>query len=101
MCCHFYCSTCRIPSLTKKWCPAKEHIYILKKPHSGFTCEMCKLEPLLLGRKFYDDMSCNFGICETCYEGLPELDEKGPEGILWNSEAMGFGEMSKESGVFR
>ena len=38
----------------------------------AYLCDICGLPTVLMGKYMYDDYHCNFGICELCYQDLPD-----------------------------
>jgi hypothetical protein len=49
------------------------HGFKLIKPVSvDYICDLCNMSAALCDAGMYDDPECNFGVCEVCYDDLPE-----------------------------
>jgi hypothetical protein len=66
---------CRVPVCGKDRCPLGHGFMFEDKITSSYICDICSMPPSLFGKGVYDDTQCNFGICEFCYEKLPETIE--------------------------
>ena len=46
------------------------------EPYEDYRCDICELDPKMIGVQAYDDVLCNHGMCEMCMDSMlvfPEL----------------------------
>lgn len=63
---------CRPPPYTKKQCPKGHGFVVYYNPGESWICDLCGLKALMFGQVCYNDVKCNSGMCQSCYNLLPE-----------------------------
>ena len=85
ICQQFYCVGCRMPPCSKQGCPIGHGFTFQRIPVINFICDVCGISTAVSNGGVYDDNLCNFGICELCYNQLPEkYDQSKPRSIVAN-----------------
>jgi hypothetical protein len=69
-----YCVKCRAPPSSKECCPLGHTYNFSKSGNQNIICDMCGVSARVGDSSIYSDKTCNFDVCEICYESLPNKD---------------------------
>ncbi|CAD8094446.1 unnamed protein product [Paramecium primaurelia] len=65
-----YCQRCKQPEFKGNVCPSNHVLQFSQKPGFGLRCDFCRLNIYSKGDSVYSDRSCDFDICNTCFQKL-------------------------------
>ena len=85
ICQEYYCVGCRVPPCSKEGCPIGHQFTFQRASVVNYICDVCGISTGVSNNGIYDDNLCNFGLCEPCYQNLPDkYDQSKPKAIVAN-----------------
>ncbi|CAK61783.1 unnamed protein product (macronuclear) [Paramecium tetraurelia] len=63
-----YCQRCKLPEFNGNICPANHILQFTQKPSFGLKCDFCRLNIYSKHDSVYSDRSCDFDICNSCFQ---------------------------------
>lgn len=74
-----------MPPCTKEGCPIGHKYNFQRIANLNYICDICGISTSVSNNGVYDDTECNFGLCESCFEELPEhYDNSKPRELIVN-----------------